>query len=99
MSDTDDWGLDAATPPSRYNAPQSALWWLAKGNWEMGAAWEKAHEICQSQEGEHAHDLVHGLAHWIEGDEWNSDYWYRRAGATRHSERAAIEGAHLMGQI
>jgi len=34
--------------------------------------------LCQLDEGDRAHDLVHALCHWIEGDIANRDYWYRR---------------------
>ena len=46
----------------------------------MGPEWQKAHMICQQDEGEFAHYLVHALCHWIEGDLGNRDYWYRRVG-------------------
>ena len=44
---------------------------------------EKAHEICQSHEGEAMFDWIHALVHRIEGDDGNAAYWYRRAGKTR----------------
>lgn len=75
--------LTTATPPAGLSEPLQALWWLAKGGFAPGPAWEKAHEICQSAEGTPAFDRVHALAHWIEGDRANSDYWYRRAGSAR----------------
>lgn len=46
----------------------------------MGAEWERAHALCQQNEGDFAHDLVHALCHWIEGDLSNRDYWYARVG-------------------
>ena len=49
----------------------------------MGTEWQEAHRLCQLQEGDHAHDTVHALAHWIEGDEANASYWYRRTGGKR----------------
>ncbi|MDE2385718.1 MAG: hypothetical protein KGO53_13970 [Alphaproteobacteria bacterium] len=58
--------------------PQQALWWLQKGGLKLGPEWTKAHQLCQQDEGERAHDLVHALCHWIEGDAANRDYWYRR---------------------
>ena len=63
--------------------PLQALWWLREGKLAMGKEWRKAHEICQSNEGDHTHDLVHALAHWIEGDEANANYWYARVRDTR----------------
>ena len=65
---------------SGLSPPQQALALLKQGGLEMGAAWEKAHAICQTQEGTFEYDLVHALAHWIEGDLSNRDYWYRRVG-------------------
>ena len=47
----------------------------------MRVEWEKAHAICQQNEGNHDDDLVHALAHWIEGDESNAGYWYHRVSA------------------
>jgi hypothetical protein len=67
-------------PPEQLTAPQQALWWLNAGALKMGAEWEKAHAICQTAEGTFEYDLVHALAHWIEGDTTNRDYWYRRVG-------------------
>jgi len=46
--------------------PLEALEWLQKGGLRMGPDWERAHE------------MVHALCHWIEGDTANRDYWYRR---------------------
>lgn len=70
--------FSAATPPQALSAPLQALWWLKKGEFKLGAEWERAHALCQQEEGERPHDLVHALCHWIEGDASNRDYWYRR---------------------
>lgn len=86
--------LSAEAPPSDLTPPHRALWWLKKGGLETGPEWERAHEICQSREGDPAHDVVHGLAHWIEGDHGNADYWYRRAGQ-RRGESVADEWERL----
>lgn len=92
LSDTD---LNADFPPEDYSAPRKALWWLKKGDFKTGPEWEQAHAICQSGEGRPEYDYVHALAHWIEGDDSNSDYWYRRVGTKRHSENAAEEWLHI----
>lgn len=73
------------TPPASLTPPLQALWWLKKGGLAIGPEWKMAHELCQEKEGEHDYDLVHALAHWIEGDEANSAYWYRRVRETRAS--------------
>ncbi|MBP7239825.1 MAG: hypothetical protein KBA14_06335 [Saprospiraceae bacterium] len=53
-----------------------ALWYDAKGNWE------KSHSIIQDIETKEA-ALIHAYLHRKEGDEWNSDYWYKRSGYPR----------------
>jgi hypothetical protein len=70
--------FDTADPPPGLSRPLAALWWLRKGGFALGAEWHKAHALCQMQEGDAAHDMVHALTHWIEGDEANAGYWYRR---------------------
>jgi hypothetical protein len=75
--------LDNDVPPADLTPPLQALWWLKKGGLAMGPEWQKAHELCQRNEGDGACDLVHALAHWIEGDMANASYWYRRVGDTR----------------
>jgi hypothetical protein len=75
--------FDSAAPPQGLTRPFEALWWLKKGGFAMGPEWEQAHQLCQAEEGERAHDLVHALAHWIEGDESNAAYWYRRTNSRR----------------
>lgn len=67
--------------PEGRQAAQRALHLLRKGGFLLGAEWDEAHALCQQREGSPACDQVHGLAHWIEGDLSNRDYWYARAGA------------------
>jgi hypothetical protein len=80
--------MSTPEPPAGLSRPLQALWWLRKGGLETGAAWERAHSLCQQQEGDPAHDLVHALAHWIEGDSANAAYWYRRVGGGRAATMA-----------
>lgn len=75
--------LDGDAPPPELSQPEAALWWLAKGEFTVGPGWARAHEIAQASEGVPAYDRVHALLHWVEGDESNSAYWYRRAGVGR----------------
>lgn len=96
LSKTD---LLAEKPPAGISDPAQALWWLAKGNFKIGPEWENAHNICQSHEGLKPYDWVHGFAHWIEGDEWNSNYWYRHAGEYRHGKTFLQEWQYLITQI
>ncbi|MFT3988982.1 hypothetical protein [Aestuariivirga sp.] len=69
--------------PTGLSPPLEALWWLRKGDFAVGPEWQKAHELAQGGEGDPAYDLVHALVHWIEGDQANAAYWYRRAGGRR----------------
>jgi hypothetical protein len=63
----------SAAPPAKSSGPLTALWHLARGDWE------KAHGIVQDDEGAVA-AWVHAHLHRVEGDESNAGYWYRRAG-------------------
>ncbi len=91
--------MDLDMPPSGASEPVAALWWLAKGGWKTGPEWERAHNICQRAEGEKAYDWVHALAHRIEGDQPNSDYWYRRAGEARVHDDPSREARHILGHL
>jgi hypothetical protein len=85
MADSDFLNLALSHPSSYLSAPLRALWWLKKGGLKLGPEWKTAHILCQEAEGTMAYDQVHALAHWIEGDEFNTDYWYRRTGEHRAS--------------
>ena len=50
-----------------------ALWYDAKGNWN------KSHEIIQDVPDRNA-SWIHAYLHRKEGDTWNANYWYNRAG-------------------
>ena len=89
----------AAQPPSTLSPPAQGLWWLKKGNFKLGPEWEKAHAICQTAEGTRSYDLVHALAHWIEGDSPNRDYWYRRISGWKRAETMELEWANAWREI
>lgn len=65
--------LTHPNPPGGLSPELEALWYDAKGDWE------KSHSIIQDMETREA-ALIHAYLHRKEGDEWNADYWYRRAG-------------------
>lgn len=75
--------LSGTEPPVELSQPLQALWWLARGDFAVGPAWTRAHEIAQASEGIPEYDRVHALLHWVEGDSANADYWYRQAGVAR----------------
>lgn len=86
LPDPDTTAFDESWP-----GPVRAMWWLKKGGFKTGPEWEKAHLICQEDEGDAAHAWVHALVHWVEGDEWNSNYWYRSAGKQRLADAIEAE--------
>ncbi len=63
---------------------REALDLLKTDNFRTGSDWEKAHQICQANEGAPLFDWIHALAHRFEGDDANAGYWYRRVGKSRH---------------
>lgn len=51
--------------------------------WYAGAGdWNKAHELIQDLPGKDA-AVLHAHLHRVEGDQWNADYWYSKAGEKR----------------
>ena len=69
--------LSNSSPPA-VNDYLRALWHDAKGDWE------KSHVIIQDIETKEAAH-IHAYLHRKEGDIWDADYWYRRAGKSRPS--------------
>ncbi|MBA3697088.1 MAG: hypothetical protein H0W85_10150 [Methylotenera sp.] len=53
-------------------------------NAALSGDWHAAHNIAQDREEDDAYWL-HAILHKIEGDQWNSKYWYVRS-AGRHYE-------------
>ena len=86
--------LSFAKPPADLPVLVAALWHLEKDDWHA------AHEITQVIESREA-AWVHAHLHRVEGDIWNADYWYRKAGKTLpevllEDERTAIVKALLI---
>jgi len=68
---------------------------LEAAGYRMGDAWERAHELAQSKEGEPLYDRLHALCHRIEGDLSNARYWYGRAGVSPASGDFAEEARSI----
>ena len=68
--------LSHANPPSDISVYLLALWYDAKG------FWTRAHEIIQDEE-DKIGSWIHAYLHRKEGDIWNADYWYNKAGRAR----------------
>lgn len=68
--------LSQNKPSQNISEILEALWYDAKGDWES------AHNIAQTQEGVQSYDRLHAYLHRKEGDNWNANYWYKRAKTT-----------------
>ena len=76
-------------PPEGVNAPLTALWWDAKGDWTQ------AHNLVDELETKEGM-AVHAYLHRKEGALSNADYWYARAGRKFHRETLEEEWAALV---
>jgi len=65
--------LRADKPPSNAGGCLEALWHDGRNDWEA------AHRIAQDIEDRNGF-LIHAYLHRKEGDAWNAEYWYRKAG-------------------
>ena len=68
--------VSSENPPDGLSVYGQALWYDAKGSWE------KAHQLIQDLTDKNA-SWIHAYLHRKEGDTWNADYWYRKAGRQR----------------
>jgi hypothetical protein len=63
-------------PDSDFSPELLALWYDGNGNWDL------AHQQVDHLETKPA-SRIHAYLHRKEGDLWNADYWYRKAGESR----------------
>lgn len=84
--------LSPGSHPSNLSAHLRALWYDAKGDWD------KAHQIIQDIEDKNA-AWIHAYLHRKEGDIWNADYWYSRAGRKRPSLSFEKEWEDIVKEI
>jgi hypothetical protein len=68
--------LQAGKPNERLSIQLKSLWYDGKGEWHLAHA-----QV--DQQTDQASALVHAYLHRKEGDIWNADYWYCKAGAVR----------------
>ncbi|GGG87698.1 hypothetical protein GCM10007415_21950 [Parapedobacter pyrenivorans] len=81
--------LKETTPPIGLTVQLEALWYDGKGDWDH------AHDLIDDlDDKQSAH--VHAYLHRKEGDLWNADYWYRRAGRQRPSATLEEEWEELV---
>jgi len=60
-------------PPAGLSREAAALWHTKKDEWEP------AHNLAQDIHTPMGY-WIHALLHLIEGDQWNADYWFTKAG-------------------
>lgn len=65
--------LTQPQPPAEVSDVLLALWYDGKGDWHS------AHELAQVTDSP-ANCWIHAYLHRKEGDVWNAQYWYHRAG-------------------
>ena len=65
--------LGSSSPPGKISVYLEALWHDGKNDWD------KAHETIQDVEDKTA-AWIHAYLHRKEGDVFNANYWYNRAG-------------------
>jgi hypothetical protein len=84
--------LTQSAPPAHLPAPLAALWWDAKGDWAQ------AHGLVDSLETPEGM-AVHAYLHRKEGEEWNANYWYTRAGRTFYRPTLKAEWEALVSGL
>lgn len=68
--------IQSGKQPSGISLPIQALWHDGRGDWE------KAHSLIDHLD-DPISSHIHAYLHRKEGDKWNADYWYRKAGKSR----------------
>jgi len=81
--------LNLPLPPGELSIQLKSLWYDGKGNWN------KAHSLID-QLTDRESERVHAYLHRKEGDIWNADYWYRKAGQVRPDVSLEEEWEHLL---
>lgn len=56
--------------------------------------WDAAHQIAQDYSDSTA-NWIHAVLHKIEGDAWNSKYWYARSGGRQYEDYSQDVTAEL----
>ena len=75
--------------PPELSVYLESLWYDKKGDWD------KAHQIAQDIP-DKLGSWIHAYLHRVEGDEWNSNYWYSRACKTMPSISLSDEWESLV---
>lgn len=84
--------LQDVEPPGNVSDVLRGLWYGGKGEWE------RAHQIVQ-EIGSSDAAWAHAWLHRQEGDRWNADYWYQRAGRPRSELALAQEWDEIVSAL
>lgn len=84
--------LQQDAPPSDLSPLLKALWHDAQGDWD------KAHDIAQEVHTNNG-SWIHAYLHRKEGDNWNANYWYQRAGRSMPSTLLDEEWKHIVQEL
>ncbi|QEC78262.1 hypothetical protein [Mucilaginibacter ginsenosidivorax] len=81
--------LNLNQPGPDLSVQLKSLWYDGKGDWHLAHA-----QVDQLND--KASAWVHAYLHRKEGDTWNADYWYNRAGQTRPNVSLSEEWEQLV---
>ena len=84
--------LGSKQPPETVGLHLKALWYDASGDWTL------AHKLIQDED-DHTSAAIHAYLHRKEGDDWNADYWYRRAGRSRFNGTLESEWQAMVTEL
>lgn len=65
--------LSSAQPPEKISHYLKALWYAGRDDWEA------SHNIAQEIHDKNG-SWIHAYLHRVEGDTFNANYWYNKAG-------------------
>jgi len=84
--------LSQSSPPPGISKHLESLWYDARGDWEQ------SHNIIQDISDANA-SWIHAYLHRKEGDIWNADYWYNRAGKKRPDISLEVEWEAIVKEM
>jgi len=84
--------LTNPNPPTAMKPELKALWYDGKEDWHQ------AHEVAQ-EKNTPGYCLIHAYLHRKEGDNWNANYWYQRAGRKMPATSLAQEWENLVQEF
>lgn len=84
--------LNAEQPDNKLSVQLKSLWYDGKGDWNQ------AHAQVDHMS-DRASAWVHAYLHRKEGDIWNADYWYSKAGKNRPDISLEEEWGQLVAEF